>query len=280
MRPWFLLGVLVVAVGGGILALLAVNQGQSPSPTRPSVSFPPSPTTPALPPPSPGTSFSDFVVDPTVVQSPTTSTAQSKLWFADGAWWGALVGPTTHRLGIFRLDPETQVWADTGAIVDERAFADADALWTGENLYTVAGGSRPSDNHAIRLRRFTYDAKTRLFTMDPDFPVTIRGSGASPAVIAADSTGMVWVTYVADGRVWLSHTVDHDAVWSEPAALPAAEATVDLADVATLVAFGPGQLGVMWTNQQAGVFFSAHRDGTPDRRVVRARTGHDRPASR
>ena len=264
MRPWLLLGVIVIAVGGGIAALLAVNQAPSPSPTRPGSSISPSSPEPAVPPPPPGVSFADFVVDPAVVQSPTTSSAQSKLWFTDGSWWGTLFGPKTHRLGIFRLDPETQVWGDTGALVDERSFADADALWTGKNLYTVAGGSRPSENHAIRVRRFTYDPKTKLFTMDPDFPVTIHGSGASPAVIAADSTGTMWVAYVADGRVWLSHTVEHDAVWSEPVALPGAEAAVDIADVATLVAFGPGQLGVMWTNQRSGVYFSAHRDGTPD----------------
>ena len=43
-------------------------------------------------------------------------------------------------------------------------------LWTGTQLYAVAGGSRPTPNHAIRVRRFTYDAKAKRFGLDRDFP--------------------------------------------------------------------------------------------------------------
>ena len=80
-----------------------------------------------------------------------------------------MFGRTTNRLGIYRLDADTQVWADTGELIDERPFADVDVLWTGTHLYTVAGGSRPSENHAIRVRRFTFDAKAVRFTLDADF---------------------------------------------------------------------------------------------------------------
>ena len=199
-----------------------------------------------------------------MIRAPTTSSAQSKLWYAEGSWWGTLFNPATHRLGIYRLDDETQVWADTGALVDERSFVDADVLWTGTYLYIVSGGSRESESHSIRLRRFSYDAGDAVFRLDPDFPVTIQPSGGSPAVLAADSSGTIWVTYVAGGRVWLSHTLAQDTTWSVPAPLKSLEAFVDVSDVASIVAFGPGRIGVMWTNVQRGVYFTSHSDGDPD----------------
>jgi hypothetical protein len=213
-------------------------------------------------PPAAGITFPNFVADPAVVRSPTTSTAQSKLWFNDGRWWGALFG-TTDRLTIFTLDPKTQVWADTGTLIDERPVADADMLSTGTHLWAVSGGSRPSDNHSIRVRRFTYDPKETGYVPDADFPITIRPSGASPAVIAVDSTETAWVAYVADGKVWVSHTLASPLFWSAPAALPMDEAVVDVVDVAAITAYGPGRIGVAWTNQRSGVYFSSHDDGAP-----------------
>jgi len=206
------------------------------------------------------------VVDPAVVRSPTTSTAQSKLWYADGRWWGALFGPTTNRLGIYTLDPKTQVWADTGTLIDERAIADADMLSDGTTLWAVSGGSRASANHAIHVRRFSYDAKTKRYTLDPDFPVTLRATGASPAVIAIDSKDVVWVAYVADGKVWITHTLTAPTQWSTPVAFTAQEASVDATDVAAMTAFGPGRIGIAWTNQRSGVHFVTHDDTAPDDR--------------
>jgi len=256
----------VLVVGGSIVALLTVARQPTPTPpSLPPVSASPSGSGgigPAPPPPA-GITFADFTVDASVVRSPTTSTAQSKLWFADGRWWAALFGPT-DRLTIFMLDPKTQVWADTGTLIDERPVADTDMLSTGTHLWAVSGGSRPSDNHSIRVRRFTYDAAEKRYAMDPDFPVTIRPSGASPAVIAIDSTDTAWVAYAADGKVWVSHTLEGPRFWSAPQAFEGPDASVDVADVASIVAYGPGRVGVAWTNQRSGIFFSSHDDGAPD----------------
>ncbi len=254
----------MVVAAGSILAVMALAPGPGPTPTPPVATSDPHPSESPAPPPPAGLTFADYAVDPNVVRAPTASSAQSKLWYAEGQWWGALFGRTTSRLGIFRLDADTQVWADTGELIDDRPFADADALWTGEYLYTVAGGSRPSPNHAIRVKRFTYDPEAGRFTLDRDVPVTIRDSGASPAVIAIDSTGVLWVAYVADGRVWVNHSLETDSAWSSPIGLPGDVATVDLIDIASVVAFGPGRIGVMWTNQRSGVYFSTHEDGAPD----------------
>ena len=246
------------------MAVMALSPSPGPTPTAPIATPRPSPTGSPLPPPPAGLTFADYAVDPTVVGAPTTSSAQSKLWYAEGQWWGALFGRTTNRLGIYRLDADTQVWADTGELIDERPFADVDVLWAGTHLYTVAGGSRSSENHSIRVRRFTFDAKAVRFTLDADFPVTINPGGASSPVMTADSAGGLWVTFVADGRVLVTHTLDQDTSWSAPIALASAAAAVDLVDVSSIVAFGPGRVGVMWTNQLSGIYFSVHEDGAPD----------------
>ena len=34
--------------------------------------------------------------------------------------------------------------------------------------------------------------------------------------------------------------------------------------MSSIVAFGPGRIGVMWTNQLSGIYFSVHEDGAPD----------------
>ena len=135
-----MLGLIVVVAAGSIVAVMALSPSPGPTPTAPVATPQPSPTGSPLPPPPAGLTFADYAVDPNIVAAPTTSSAQSKLWYAEGQWWGALFGRTTNRLGIYRLDADTQVWADTGELIDERPFADADVLWTGTHLYTVTGG--------------------------------------------------------------------------------------------------------------------------------------------
>ena len=65
---------------------------------------------------------------------------------------------------------KTQVWADTGTLIDERPVADTDMLSVGTQLWAVSGGSRATDNHAIRVRRFSYDAKAKRYLARPRFP--------------------------------------------------------------------------------------------------------------
>ena len=172
----------MVVIGGSIVALMALARG-APPPTGPLPTVGPTASLASdgvVPPATAGITFPDFAVDTEVVRSPTTSTAQSKLWFAQGKWWGALFGPTTNRLGIFALDPATHVWADTGTLIDERPIADADVLWDGTHLYVVSGGSRPSENHAIRMRRFTYDAGTQAVCDGSRLPGHHPAHGCQP----------------------------------------------------------------------------------------------------
>jgi hypothetical protein len=231
----------------------------TPGPTGP----PPTPP-PVVPPPPAGTTYRDFKYETEVVTSPTATKAQSKLWFAAGAWWAGLHQPFTNQLNIFRLDWETQRWIDTGTLVDERPFADPDFVWTGTHLYVVSAGHTTSERHAGRVLRFSLDEDDQRFELDPNFPVPVFPTGASAAVIAVDTTGTVWVAYAAASRIWVAHSLEHDAHWSQPFELPVTGTTVALEDIASIVAFGPGRIGVMWSNQLAdSVFFSVHVDGDP-----------------
>jgi hypothetical protein len=265
MRPRLLLSLGAIAVIGLLTVVIVASSFPSPSPSQPTASSSPTPTAPGQQGPPLGKTFPDFVVDPAIVKAPTSSAAQSKLWFAAGAWWGVLFTPVGDRQTIFRLDPATQVWADTGTLVDERVTARTDTLWDGTHLYVLSGGSRPTPSHAIRVRRYAFDPKGQRFVLDPGFPVTISANGASPAVITKDSKGVAWVAFTQEGRVWLSHTLDSDVHWTAPVASAAPEAIVDPTDVASIAAFGPGKVAVVWTNVlKSAVYASVHDDGTAD----------------
>lgn len=249
-------------VGG---ALIVVTTPQS-TPAAPAPTTPPPAATeaPVVPPPPAGITYRDFIFETAVVTAPTATKTQSKLWFAHGAWWGALFQPFTNQVNIFRLDWESQLWRDTGTLVDERSAADPDVVWTGEHLYVLTAGSRETARNAARILRFSYDPQDERFTLDPNFPVTITDTGLNASVVTRDGTGTLWVAYVQGGRVWTVHSLEHDAVWSDPTVLPVPGATVADEDIASVTAFGPGLVGVMWSNQlEDRVYFSTHRDGDP-----------------
>ena len=246
--------------------MLTVGAGSAtPSPSGAPGPTGPTPTPPPIvPPPPSGTTYRDFIYETTVLTAPTATKAQSKLWFAADAWWAGLYQPSTNQLNIFRLDWATQRWIDTGTLVDERPFADPDFLWTGKYLYVVSAGHTTSARHAGRVLRFSLDESGERYRRDSNFPVTVMPAGASAAVIAIDTTGTLWIAYAAAGRIWVVHSLEHDAHWSEPFELPVARTTVDVADIASIVAFGPGRIGVMWSNQIVdSVLFSVHEDGDP-----------------
>jgi hypothetical protein len=249
--------------GAGAVAL----NGSPRDPTRtpapaPGPTATPGPIAPAA---IPGITYRDFVFETATVTAPTATKAQSKLWFASGTWWAGMFQPSTSQLHIFRLDRATQRWIDTGTFVDERPFADPDFLWNGKHLYVVSAGPAATTRHAGRVLRFTLDEAGDRFSLDRNFPVTIFPTGASAAVIAIDSLNVIWVAYQQAGRIWVTHSLEHDAHWTAPYPLPVANSFVDPKDLASIVAYGPGRVGVMWSNQiDDSVYFSVHNDGDPD----------------
>jgi PKD repeat protein len=206
---------------------------------------------------------------------------ESKLWWNDGRWWADMYDTASGTYHIWWLDRSAspERWVDSGAQLDNRPKARADTLWDGAHLY-VASAVFASSNASVatanptRLYRYSYNPLTRSYTLDSGFPVSINNVSSETIVIDKDTEGRLWATWAQNGSVYYNVTAPgQDSNWGTPAPLPVANATgLDADDISTLVAFGKpasqggtgGQIGVMWSNQNASTtYFAIHNDGDP-----------------
>jgi PKD repeat protein len=199
--------------------------------------------------------------------SPTASKPQSKLWFAQGKWWGVLQQPNTTTTTIHLYDENSHIWSDTGVVVDNRTDpTQADVLWDSANakLY-IASAGRPGTASGIRVMRFRYDPATAKWVTD--LPTkAINAGGVEAAVIARDTTNRLWVAYTAEQaavpptstppgtpagrnvRVVVSDAAQ--TTWSTPAAPPVDGTFVSTDDIATIIAHD-SMVSVVWSSQNA-----------------------------
>jgi len=203
-----------------------------------------------------------------LVQTPTGEKPQSKLWYNDGRWWADLFNPATGAYHIYSLDTNSQEWSDTNVALDTRPRTKADCLWDGIHLYVVSGGGQVSTGADLSalLYRYSYNSTSHSYTPDANFPVMVRSGGAETIVIDKDTSGVLWVTYTQNNRVYVSHTLGADTVWTTPAVISAAGVNPNVApdDISSLIAYN-GKIGVMWSNQNDGTFYFAyHTDGAGD----------------
>lgn len=217
----------------------------------------------------------DFSFGSTGRSAPTAQKPESKLWFNDGIWWGSLYNDAAQANRIYRLDPATQTWVDTGTQLDERNTSSADVLWdqaTGK-LYVAShksatSGAVTTDSSKWgRLYRYTYNPSTQTYVQDSGFPVTINNATSETMVLAKDSTGQLWITYTAGSRVWVNRSTAGDDVWGTPFLVPASATSTTLTtdDISSIIAFAPGKIGILWSNQLTRKFhFAVHLDSDPD----------------
>ncbi|MFN2418010.1 MAG: PKD domain-containing protein [Candidatus Limnocylindria bacterium] len=197
----------------------------------------------------------------------TGAKPQSKLWWADGMWWGIMWDETQNGNFIYRLELATQTWSNTGTRVDGRATTRSDALWDGTKLYVGSQlfSTLGAAGQNARLYRFSYDPGADRYSLDAGFPVNINAAKSESLVIDKDSTGRLWATWVQDARVYVNSSTTSDAVWGTPFVLPvagAANLTTD--DISSVVAFEGNRIGVMWSNQNdSALYFAEHVDGAP-----------------
>jgi len=203
--------------------------------------------------------------------APTGSKPESKLWFNDGAWWSSMWAGSGKGFHIFRLDAPTQRWTDTGVQLDDRGGTRADALWDGTHLYVAShvfstcGCSTSASGFPSRLYRYSY--ANGAYTLDAGFPVQLNNTKTETLVIDKDSKGTVWATWAQDSRVMVTHSQGgDDRNWAAPYVLPATgAANLSTDDISSLVAYGPGSIGVMWSNQtDSAMYFANHADGASD----------------
>jgi hypothetical protein len=213
--------------------------------------------------PSDDVGVQDFAFGPDVERGENKATAQkpeSKLWFHDGLWWATLFRPDAGTHTIHWLDTASQTWVDTGVAVDERARSRQDVLWDGQKLYLASRFGGPQAQN--RLYRYSYGAASRLWTLDPGFPVDIPGGGTEALTLAKDSTGTLWIAYTLGGQVLVDRTLGSDALWGTPLVIPVAEGTTVAADDIAAVVSLPGRIGVFWSNQRTDTdYFALHVDG-------------------
>jgi hypothetical protein len=204
---------------------------------------------------------------------PTGSKPESKLWWTDGAWWSSMWAGSGAGFHIFRLDPATQRWVDSGVPLDNRGGTRADALWDGTHLYVAShvfsscGCSTGTAGNPSRLYRYSYSAATKSFSLDAGFPVQLNDTSTETLVIDKDSTGTIWATWAQGNKVMVSHSVaGDDRSWVTPYVVPSSGASnLKSDDISTLVAFGGNKIGVAWSNQtDAALYFAIHADGASD----------------
>jgi len=216
---------------------------------------------------------------------------ESVLWFNDGSWWGNLWDTRTLDFHIFRFDETQEQWVDTGVTTETRANTHHDVLWDGNTLYVashmfVADGVAAAAGFPSTLRRYSYNAATDRYTQVGS-ATQINNVKTESLVIDKDTTGQVWATWQQGNQIFLNNTGTDGTTWGTPFPLPGGSVSVD--DTSSLIAFGPGRIGVMWSRQSGdsptasdGFYWSTHTDGAsrtawsgPVAAVAGARTGDD-----
>jgi hypothetical protein len=188
---------------------------------------------------------------------------QSKLFFADGSWWGVLHEPASREARIMRLDWATQRWHDTGVVVDERPFARADVLFFDDTLYVTSAGSSESPAHSVHVSVFDYDRVTAHWSLRPDFPVALTNTGVESSVIERADDGTLWVTFIEAGQLLVSHSGRDLHRWVEPYR-PVVSGTNVATDQVGMVAVS-GEVLLLWSNQNDdAIYATSHRNGQPD----------------
>jgi hypothetical protein len=184
------------------------------------------------------------------VTAPTAEKPESKLWFTDGTWWSVMIGSNDqHR--IYRLNLDTQVWSDTGVVVDTRSNAHVDVLFSGSKLYVASHVFRANGGQSgtpSNLYRFSYNTSTDQYTLDAGFPQQINNWATETLVIAKDSVGRLWATWTQGTAVWVNRTTSGDSTWGTPFAL-AGGSGIATDDISSIIAYGGNRIGIMWSDQ-------------------------------
>ncbi len=199
--------------------------------------------------------------------SASGSKPESKLWFHDDDWWASLWNSTVKDFHIWRLDPSTEKWIDTGVLIDDRDSTRADVLSDGDKLYVASHrfSESASSGYPSRLYRYTYNPAGKTYTPDSGFPVQINNFRTETLVIEKDSTGTLWATWMQSGRVYVNHTLGSDTTWGSPYILPSNTTAATSDDISSVIHFGGNRIGILWSDQNPDKYwFSIHNDGESD----------------
>lgn len=212
------------------------------------------------------------------VGTPTEDKPQSKVWFADGTWWGGLFVDGDDEYRIHRYNAANNTWTATSTVVDERNSSHADYLWDGSSLY-VASVNGDSDADPILVFKFTYNAGTDTYTLDPEFREDhdgvageddglVVGTGPAETVtIAKDSTGQLWVSFdnpvdATNRMIMVNRSTTNEHTWASPFQVGE---NVGPDDISALIAYGGNAVGLLMsehrdTDTESAFHFFNHPD--------------------
>ncbi|MGF9649910.1 DNRLRE domain-containing protein [Pseudarthrobacter oxydans] len=122
------------------------------------------------------------------------------------------------------------------------------------------------------LHRFSYNAATKTYSRDAEFPVTLHRGSTESITVAKDSLDKLWVTYTVvssdlSNRVYVNHSTTSDTAWGTPFVLPTTNADVHHDDISAVASFQGNKIGIMWSNQRVGhkrFYLATHQDGQPE----------------
>jgi hypothetical protein len=200
-----------------------------------------------------------------------TKRATNALWFHDGRWWGNLWDTASSDFHIFRFNASTSSWVDTGVATETRSNTHHDVLWDGKTLHVasyrfVNDGLPAEPNYPTTMRRYSYDPVKKTYSLLSS--TTINNHRVETLSLDKDSTGRVWATWQQGNRIYLNVTGTDGKTWGTPFPHPASLSNVSVDDTSAVIAFGPGNIGVMWNRQLGdasdGMYWSYHVDGAPE----------------
>jgi hypothetical protein len=226
--------------------------------------------------------YRDFLFGSNCDATPTGEKPESKLWWNDGSWWGSLCAPD-NTYHIYKLNLATQTWQDTTTPLDNRPNSRADILWDNSTrkLYVAshvfienAAAPTPNASDWGRLYRYSYNPANppeTAYSLDTGFPVNVTRGIEEALVLAKDSTGTLWVTYVESKKVMVNHSSGSDTSWGTPKLLNVATGATNLTndDIAADIAFdtttASPKIGVLWSNHtDKKMYFAVHQDSNPN----------------
>ena len=205
--------------------------------------------------PMPPQTFEGPGYSATYTEPPTGSENQSKLWFHADAWWALLVEPTGRSARVSELMPD-HTWRPTSAVVNADVGDVGDALRDGDTVHVVTRGSDAS----LFYVGLSFDAAAREYRVGAPVLVTPRNS-SSPATIAKDAAGVLWVGYANATNVVVTRSEDGGLTWGRVTTLASGGDTTFTPEVGALVAYDD-RVGMIWSDQATGSFrFASHRVG-------------------
>jgi hypothetical protein len=176
--------------------------------------------------------------------SGTDSKPQSKLWYLDGSWWCIIDSPAGNC--IFELVDKQ--WRRLETPVLGGHDGRADALWDGKRLIVLMYYEKAPS----QLFEFEYDHHHRSYRPTAAPVPLVIAPGSETMVIDQDSRRRLWVSYIADKKVYVAHSEADHSHWNLPGEV--LQDSVSKDDISSVIAFGGHFVGVMWSDQKRDEF--------------------------